>query len=49
MLLFLIKPLLDNQFNEIHSLSMDNKSTVKDQINKVGEINSNLSKDFRKH
>jgi hypothetical protein len=23
---------------------MDNKSTVKDQINKVGEINSNLSK-----
>ena len=41
---FLIKPLLDNQFNEIHSLSMDNKSTVKDQINKVGEINSNLSK-----
>jgi len=41
---FLIKPLLDNQFNEILSLSMDNKSTVKDQINKVGEINSNLSK-----
>ena len=41
---FLIKPLLDNQFNEIHSLSMDNKLTVKDQINKVGEINSNLSK-----
>jgi len=41
---FLIKPLLDNQFKEIHFLSMDNKSTVKDQINKVGEINSNLSK-----
>ena len=41
---FLIKPLLDNQFNEIHSLSMDNKLTVKDQINKVGEINLNLSK-----
>ena len=39
----LIKPLLDNQFTVIHSLSIENKSTVKDQIKKIGEINSNLS------
>jgi methyl-accepting chemotaxis protein len=39
----LIKPLLDNQFTVIHSLSIENKSTVKDQIKEIGEINSNLS------
>ena len=40
----LIEPLLDERFNLINTLSVDDDLTVKDQISKIGEISKNLSK-----
>ena len=40
---FLIEPLLDERFDSINTLSLDDELTVKDQIGKIGVISKSLS------